>query len=105
MGAPAAIFAVPIFDAVSAAENFVSVFIGVYVLLIIAYILTSWIRLPYSPTLNRVQRFLYDVCEPYLRLFRRLIPPLGPLDLSPMVAIVVLIIARQVILTLLDQLH
>ena len=49
-------------------------FIYVYMLLIIAYILTSWIRLPYSPTLNRVQRFLYDVCEPYLRLFRRLIP-------------------------------
>ena len=33
-----------------------------------------------------LQRFLYDVCEPYLRLFRAILPPLGPLDLSPMVA-------------------
>ena len=59
---------------------------GVYILLLFAYILTSWIRLPYRPWLNRVQRFLYDVCDPYLRIFRRFLPPLGPLDLSPMVA-------------------
>jgi hypothetical protein len=42
--------------------NFVNVFISVYILLILAYIITSWIRLPYSPWLNRIQRFLYDVC-------------------------------------------
>jgi YggT family protein len=105
MGATAAIFAMPIFDAVSAAENFVSVFIGVYVLLIIAYILTSWIRMPYSPTLNRVQRFLYDVCEPYLRLFRRLIPSVGPLDLSPIIGILVLYVLERLIVTLIDRLH
>jgi hypothetical protein len=45
-------------DAISSIQSFISVFTGVYVLLIFAYILTSWIRLPYSPTLNRVQRFL-----------------------------------------------
>ena len=72
-------------DAISSIQSFISVFTGVYVLLIFAYILTSWIRLPYSPTLNRIQRFLYDVCEPYLRIFRRFLPPLGPLDLSPIV--------------------
>ena len=105
MGATAAIFAVPIFDAVSAAENFVSVFIGVYVLLIIAYILTSWIRLPYSPTLNRVQRFLYDVCEPYLRLFRRILPTFGPLDLSPVVAVLFLYLLRAVIDSVLNRIH
>jgi YggT family protein len=37
-----------------------------------------------------VQRFLYDVSEPYLRLFRRLMPNTGPLDLSPWVATIVL---------------
>ena len=103
MGATAATFAVPIFDAVSAAENFVSVFIGVYVLLIIAYILTSWIRLPYS--LNRVQRFLYDVCEPYLRLWRRMLPMAGPIDLSPMVAVIALVVVERIVVAVLDRLH
>src|SRR6266545_783260 len=84
-------------DAISSIENFVHVFIAVYILLIFGYIITSWLRLPYSPWLNRVQRFLYDVCEPYLRLFRRVLPPLGPLDLSPIVAIFSLGILRVLI--------
>ena len=84
--------------------TFVDVFIWVYTLLLFAYILTSWIRLPYRPWLNRVQRFLYDVCDPYLRIFRRFLPPLGPLDLSPMVAIFVLFILRGVVTSLLERL-
>ena len=92
-------------DAISSVENFIHVFIAVYVLMIFGYILTSWIRLPYSPWLNRVQRFLYDVSEPYLRLFRRVLPPLGPLDLSPIVAIIALGVIDQLVATLLDQLH
>ena len=86
-------------------QSFVHVFIGVYTLLILAFIITSWIRLPYSPWLNRIQRFLYDVCDPYLRLFRRVLPPLGPLDLSPMVAVISLIAIDQIVNLLLDQLH
>jgi uncharacterized protein YggT (Ycf19 family) len=77
--------------------RFIVVFLWVYALLIFTYILTSWIRLPYSPWLNRVQRFLYDVCDPYLRIFRRFLPPLGPLDLSPMVGIIVLFVAMRVV--------
>ena len=88
-------------DARSSIERFLIVFIWVYALLIFAYILTSWIRMPYSPWLSRVQRFLYDVCDPYLRIFRRFIPPLGPLDLSPMVAIIVLFVLMRVIGTVL----
>ena len=84
-------------DAASSILNFVDVFVAVYILLIFAYIITSWIRLPYSPWLSRIQRFLYDVCEPYLRLFRRFVPSLGPLDLSPMIAVIVLILIQQVI--------
>ena len=94
-----------LFDAVTQVERFVSVFIDVYILMIFAYILTSWIRLPYSPWLNRVQRFLYDVSEPYLRLFRRVIPPFGPLDISPVVAVLVLVIVQQVLVDLLSRLH
>jgi YggT family protein len=65
----------------------------------------SWVRLPYSPWLNRIQRFLYDVCEPYLRLFRRILPTFGPLDLSPVVAVLFLYLLRAVIDSVLDRIH
>ena len=91
-------------DWVTSVQNFVEVFTLVYFLLIFAYILLSWIRLPYSIWLSRIQRFLYDVCDPYLRLFRRVLPPLGPLDLSPMLAVIVLIVAQQLSHSILDRL-
>ena len=68
-------------DAISSIQNFINVFISVYVLIIFAYIIMSWVRLPYSPWLNRIQRFLYDVCDPYLRIFRRLLPSFGAVRL------------------------
>ena len=83
-------------DAVSAAQSFVNVFVGVYVLLIFVYILTSWVRLPYS--LSPVQRFLYEVCEPYLRLFRRFLPSFGAIDFSPIVAVMVLWLVERLII-------
>src|SRR3954447_19433586 len=92
-------------DWVDSVETFIGVFVAAYILLIFAYILTSWIKLPYSPWLNRIQRFLYDVCEPYLRLFRRILPTVGPLDLSPIVAIIALYVAQQILFTLLDALR
>ena len=104
MGATVATFGL-LADTISNVQDFVSVFITVYAILVFAYILTSWIRLPYSPTLNRVQRFLVDVCEPYLRIFRRVLPPLGPLDLSPMVALFVLFLIGRLINTALEQAH
>jgi YggT family protein len=92
-------------DWVSSVQNFVEVFTLVYFLLIFAYILMSWVRLPYSIWMNRIQRFLYDVCEPYLRIFRRILPAFGPLDLSPIVAIFALWIVSQLVVSLLDRLH
>ncbi len=86
-----------LFDTATSVQRFVDTFIYVYILLIFAYILTSLVRLPYRPWLNRLQRFLYDVCDPYLRIFRRFIPPVGPLDLSPMVAVISLIVLQQII--------
>lgn len=94
-----------LFDTITRIQSFVHVFIGVYTLLILAFIITSWIRLPYSPWLNRIQRFLYDVCDPFLRLFRKVLPPLGPLDLSPMVAVITLYAVDRVVSLLLDQAH
>lgn len=90
-------------DAATSAQRFVSVFIGVYVLLILAYIIASWVPGGASPTLERVRQFLYDVCEPYLRLFRRVIPPIGPLDLSPIVAVIALYVLERVINTVIGR--
>src|SRR5438876_10997813 len=84
-------------DAASSAQHFIDVFIWVYVLLIFVYVLTSWVRLPYNVWVRRISDFLRDVCEPYLRIFRRILPSLGPLDLSPVVGIVALIAIRLII--------
>jgi YggT family protein len=91
-----------LFDTGDTVSQFVGTFIFVYILLLFAYIITSWIRLPYRPWLNRVQRFLYDVCDPYLRLFRRFIPPLGPLDLSPMIGVITLIVVQRLLQSLIE---
>ena len=88
------------------AKAFVNAFFYVYILLILTFILLSWVRLPYSLWLNRVQKFLYDVCDPYLRLWRRLLPfSAGPLDFSPMVAIIAVYVAGTLVNILLDQIH
>jgi YggT family protein len=92
-------------DAIDKIASFIDVFIGVYTLLILLYIISSWIRVPYSPWLNRIQRFLYDICDPYLRLFRRILPPFGPLDLSPIAGVAVLYAINRIAHVLLDQLH
>jgi YggT family protein len=88
-------------DALDTARDFIYVLYLVYLICIIAYIITSWIPLPYNVTLNRIQRFLYDIVDPYLRLFRRFIPMLrlggAGLDLSPIVAIIVLTIVYQLV--------
>lgn len=89
-------------DARSSIASFVSVFLTVYILLILIYVLLSWFHLPYNLWLSRIQRFLYDVCEPYIALFRRVLPPLGPIDLSPAVAIIVLALLQQLIVPLIQ---
>jgi YggT family protein len=92
-------------DAVSSAEAFVNAFFYVYILIILIYIVMSWVRLPYSLWLNRIQKFLSDVCDPYLRLFRKILPPLGPLDLSPFVGVLALVVVQHLIIALLGRLH
>ena len=84
-------------DAGTWIAQFIHVFLYVYIALIFVYILTTWFQLPYSSALARAQRFLFDVCDPYLRLFRRFIPPLGPLELSPMVGMIVLVVIDRVV--------
>jgi YggT family protein len=77
--------------------DFLQALITVYWILIFAYILSTLIfsfggRIPYSRWSSAILGFLRDVCEPYLGIFRRFIPPIGPIDVSPIVAILVLVI-------------
>jgi len=83
--------------------DFVSALLWVYIILIFAYIVTSLIfsfggRIPYSRWSSAALGFLRDVVEPYLGLFRRFIPPIGPIDISPIAAILVLQIVGQVLI-------
>ena len=82
--------------------DYVNALFLVYTIIIFARILLSWIpRIPYNQILRAVIGFIQEVTDPYLRLFRRIIPPLGgggfALDLSPIIAIIVLIIAQSII--------
>ena len=85
--------------------SYVQAVFWVYTILIIAYILSSLFfafggRVPYARWSSALLGFLRDVCEPYLSIFRRFIPPLGPLDLSPVIAIVLLNIVGSLIVGL-----
>jgi len=89
-------------DDVAAYVN--SVFI-VYIIIIFIWVLVSWIpRMPYNPTLRAVLDFVNQVTVPYLSVFRRVLPPIGgssfSLDLSPIVAVIVLLIAQRVVVGL-----
>jgi YggT family protein len=95
MGASASVAL--LLDTASSVQQFVRVFVGIYILLIFIYILLSWIRVPYSRTFSAVQQFLDEVVSPYLRIFRGRIPTLGPIDLSPIVAVAVLLLAQELV--------
>jgi len=92
-------------DAISSAQNFIWVFATVYTLVIFVYILSSWVRMPWSPWLSRIQRFLYDVSEPYLRLFRRVLPATGGIDLSPMLGLIALGVIDRLLIWILEYFH
>jgi YggT family protein len=82
--------------------DYLSTVIYVYTLLIILFIViqllfAAGLRPPYSRTLDRVLSFLRDVVEPYLRIFRRLIPSFGGFDFSPILAIFTLAIFNGII--------
>jgi YggT family protein len=82
--------------------DYLSTLIYVYTLIIIVFIVTqllfsAGLRPGYSRTLDRVLSFLRDVCEPYLRLFRRLLPSFGGFDFSPILAIFSLAIINRLL--------
>lgn len=85
--------------------DYVAALFLVYIILILIRVLISWIpRMPYNPTLRMVLDFVVETTDPYLNLFRRIIPPIGGggfgLDLSPMIAIIVLLVSRGIVVAL-----
>jgi YggT family protein len=94
-------------DARHEIAGFLSSLISVYTIIIIAWIVASFVfslgaRVPYNRFSNAVLDFLRDVSEPYLRIFRRLPLRLGPIDFSPIVAILVLQIVGGLIVNAID---
>jgi YggT family protein len=82
--------------------DYLSTLIYVYTLLIILHIVVQLIfaagfRPPYSRATSAVLGFLRDVCEPFLRIFRRLLPSFGGFDFSPIVAIIVLGLVNSIV--------
>lgn len=94
-------------DARRQIAEFLDALIWVYTLIVIAWVISSFafamgLRVPYSRPLNAVLDFLRDVTEPFLRIFRRLPLRVGPLDLTPIVAILALRIVGGIVVSLID---
>lgn len=81
--------------------GFLLALIRVYYWLIIIRILLSWIPLPENDIVRTLYRLIFDATEPYLGLFRRLIPSLGRggvgFDFSPILAIMVLYVIENLV--------
>jgi YggT family protein len=87
--------------------TYVSALFTVYIVLIFANILISYIpRVPYSPVLRAVLDFVKETTDPYLNLFRRFLPPIGgagfALDLSPVIGIILLFVAQAILVGLIS---
>jgi YggT family protein len=68
--------------------NTLASFLNIYLLLIFIRILLTWF--PTVDWMNQIASFLSPITDPYLNIFRSFIPPLGGMDLSPLLAIIVL---------------
>ena len=86
--------------------DYVDAIFIVFFILIFARILLSWLesfgRVPYNTYLRAVIEFIHQTTDPYLNLFRRVLPPIGMFDFSPIIAIIVLFIARGLIVGLIE---
>ena len=82
--------------------DYVSALFTIYIVLIFVNILISWVpRMPYNRWLRAFLDFVTETTNPYLNFFRRFLPPLGgggfAIDLSPIVGLIVLFIARALV--------
>jgi YggT family protein len=70
--------------------------LSIYALVLFARIIVSWVTMfrPIPASLAPLVRVLYDLTEPVMSFFRRFIPPVGGLDLSPIVIFIVIRLLR-----------
>jgi len=80
--------------------NFINALFTVYYILIIVRVVFSWVGLPSRGPFYEIFRFVYNVTEPYLGLFRRFIPVAGGIDFSPFVGMIVLGIIHSLVVSL-----
>ena len=87
--------------------NYVDALFTVFLILIITRIVLSWIQMfrpiPYNVPLRATIGFVEESVDPYLNVFRRVIPPLGGggmgIDLSPMIGIILLLITQEIVVS------
>jgi YggT family protein len=87
--------------------DYVGALFLVYIILILLNVLISWVpRMPYNRALRATLDFVKETTDPYLNLFRRVLPPLGgggmALDLSPMIGVILLFVARAIVVGLIE---
>ena len=85
--------------------DYVAALFVVYTILIFIRIVASFVpRMPYNPYLRAVLDFAHETTDPYLNFFRRFLPPMGggglAIDLSPMIAIILLFVAQALVVGL-----
>ena len=87
---------------ITTVEQFILSLYLVYLVLIFIYVIMNWVQLPYNIWIGRLRGFLHDTVEPVLRPIRAVLPPLGGMDLSPLVAILALGLIEQILISVLD---
>lgn len=83
-----------------AIAGYVQALFWVYYVLIIIRIIFSWIGIPSQKQVLVFFRFVYDVTDPYLRIFRRFIPSMGGIDFSPMIAMLALVLIERIVVSI-----
>lgn len=77
--------------------GFVDAVFWIYYVLIFARVIFSWIKLPSNGAFHEIFRFVYNVTEPYLGIFRRFMPASGAIDFSPFLGMIVLVIIQRIV--------
>jgi uncharacterized protein YggT (Ycf19 family) len=88
---------------VATVERFLQSLVLVYSLLIIIYVVMGYLHLPYNLWIGRIRGFLHDTVEPYLGMWRRVLPSMGGLDFSPLIGIIALQLVLQIIEVILER--